>query len=246
MMQLRRYAAQTHQGPYLELNEDDISVDLNNQLYMILDGFGGNEIGIKAVQLLKDTINQFYTKIGGDPEATLPFFYSYKYLIEGNALINAMYYAHELMKKENLNKEMSSRGGASALAVSSSENILTFASVGNCKSLLFRKGELVEFIVPESLNFLAKDNFESHFQSSPTNAFGLFDDFHYQVKEVRISPYDVFILMTDGVYSRLNADEIKHIINKKDFSNQERIQELFKLSNMRGNLDNQSMIILEY
>lgn len=44
-MKLKSYAAKTHQGPYLEINEDGYEFDFENELYMILDGFGGSGIG---------------------------------------------------------------------------------------------------------------------------------------------------------------------------------------------------------
>ncbi|MFT6604380.1 MAG: serine/threonine protein phosphatase PrpC, partial [Bacteriovoracaceae bacterium] len=69
-MKLKSYSAHTHQGPHLQINEDDVEIDLINQLYIIFDGFGGSAIGDKAVQEIKQTIKNFYTKIGGDPDAT--------------------------------------------------------------------------------------------------------------------------------------------------------------------------------
>ena len=72
--------------------------------FLIFDGFGGSNIGDRTVHKLKDSIKSFYTKIGNDSDATLPFYYSYKYLIEGNALINSMHYAHMVLKKENFRR----------------------------------------------------------------------------------------------------------------------------------------------
>ena len=76
---------------------------------------------------LKENIKKFYTKIGGDPDSTLPFFFSRKFLIEGNALVNSMRYAHELIKQSNMEKQMNDRAGASCLAAALAENIMTLA-----------------------------------------------------------------------------------------------------------------------
>ena len=40
---LKRYAYKTDKGPLLEVNEDDVEVDLKNEIFMILDGFGGSD-----------------------------------------------------------------------------------------------------------------------------------------------------------------------------------------------------------
>jgi serine/threonine protein phosphatase PrpC len=246
MLKLKSYATKTHQGPYLEINEDDVDIDLHNGLFLILDGFGGSNVGNKAVELIKNTLKKFYTKIGGDPDSTLPFFYSHKYLIEGNALINSMHYAHDLMKADNESKPMNEKGGASAIAAAMAENIMTLSATGNCLAYLYRKGKLETILVPDSLRPLAGDEYINHYQTSPVSGFGLFEDLHLQIRELRLQEDDLLVLMTDGAYSRLKRKEIKFIIDKQDSSDEEKIEEIFKTSNARGNLDNQSTIFLRF
>lgn len=246
MIKLQSYAARTDQGPYLQLNEDSHDVDLVNGLYMVFDGFGGSSVGDKAVKLVSDTIKKFYTRIGGDPDSTLPFFYSTKYLIEGNALVNAMEYAHHLLKVENQNKDMNNRGGVAGLAVAQSENILTLASTGNCMALLYSRGELKQIIEPDNFEMISGDHFEKQFTTAPAAAFGLFDDLHLNVKEVRVSRGDRVVLLTDGVYARLKQAEIYDILQKEGAKNQDKIDELFELANSRGNLDNQTGVLLNF
>ncbi len=246
MIKLQSYAARTDQGPYLQLNEDALDVDLVNGLYMVFDGFGGNSIGDKAVKLVSDTIKKFYTRIGGDPDSTLPFFYSTKYLIEGNALVNAMEYAHHLLKQENRDKDMNNRGGVAGLAVAQSENLLTFASSGNCMALLYTRGELKTILEPDNFEMISGDHFEKQFTTAPAAAIGLFDDLHLNVREVRVNRGDRIILLTDGVYARLKNAEIYDILQKDGAKNQDKIDDLFELANSRGNLDNQTGVLLNF
>ncbi len=246
MIKLQSYAARTDQGPYLQLNEDGHEVDLVNGLYMIFDGFGGASVGDRAVSLVNDTIKKFYTRVGGDPDSTLPFFYSPRYLIEGNALINAMEYAHYLLKQDNKDKDMNSRGGTAGLAIAQAENILTFASTGNCLALLYSRGDLQIVCEPENFEFISGDHFEKQFTTASATAFGLFDDLHLNIKEVRINKGDRVILLTDGVYSRVKNSEIRDILQKEGSKNQDRIDDLFDLANSRGNLDNQTAIVLNF
>ena len=246
MISLKSFAARTDQGPYLQVNEDYHEIDLNQKLYMIFDGFGGSSIGDKAVNLVNDTLKTFYTKIAGDPDSTLPFYHSPKYLLEGNAIINAMEYAHFLLKKENKEKDMNSRGGVSAIAVAQSENLLTIAGTGNCLALLYSKGELRVVSNPDSFELVCGDHFERHFTSSPSSGFGLFDQLHLSINEVRVGKGDKIILLTDGVYARVKESEIKDIIQRENTSYSDKIDELFDLANSRGNLDNQTGIILNF
>ena len=151
-----------------------------------------------------------------------------------------------LMKEENESKSMSEKGGASGIGVAMAENILTFASTGNCLAYIYRKGHLETVIQPDSLRPLAGDDYLSHLHTSPLSGFGLFDDLHLQTREVKVQNGDLVLLMTDGAYSRVNKKETKYILENVDLSSIEKVDEIFRVSNSRGNLDNQSAIILQF
>lgn len=246
MIELKSYGMQSHQGPHLNLNEDLVDADLVNNLFMLIDGFGGSNIGDRAAMMIRDTLKRSYTKIAVDPEATLPFFYSNKYLIEGNALINAFQTAHQNVNRDNEKKNLDNRGGGSAIAAAVAENILTLVSTGNCVAYLYRKGHLSIEVLPDSLAGLSRDSYQSYLHSVPMSGIGLFEDLHYNVRELKVTEGDVVIMLTDGAYSRLNTEEIKYIVETNLESELDAIKELFRLSNDRGNLDNQSAVILQF
>ena len=54
MISLKGFSSKTHQGPFLQTNEDDIDVDLINDLFLIFDGFGGAGIGDRTVGVIKE------------------------------------------------------------------------------------------------------------------------------------------------------------------------------------------------
>jgi serine/threonine protein phosphatase PrpC len=246
MIELKSYGMNSHQGPHLNLNEDFVEADLVNNLFMVIDGFGVSNIGDKAAVMIRDTIKRSYTKISHDPDSTLPFFFSHKYLIEGNALINALHNAHQNVTRENESKSMNNRGGGSVISAAMAENVLTLVSTGNCGAYLYRKGHLSCEILPDSLRSLSRDRFSSFLHTVPMSGVGLFEDLHYQVKELKIAAGDIVIFLTDGVYARLLDSEIKYVVEKNLESESEIIKELFKLANDRGNLDNQSALILQF
>jgi serine/threonine protein phosphatase PrpC len=245
-MRLKSFVAESDQGPFLQINEDAYDFDIENNLFMVFDGFGGVGIGDITVNKLKENMKKFYTKIAADPDSTLPFFYSPKYLIEGNALINAMLFTHSSLMKDNLTKDIAQRGGASGIFAAKADSILTLTSVGNCSAYLYRKGSLKKLFIEDCFKFLSNDEYESHLKTMPMSGFGLFPDLYYQVKEVRILEGDTIILMSDGAYSRVSEDEIKSIISNPKLKHKEKISEFFSLSNSRGNLDNQTTMILEF
>jgi len=245
MIEIKRYASKSDQGPHLQTNEDLVEVDFVNGLYFVLDGFGGSGIGDKASQALKEDIKKFYLNIGSDPDSTLPFFYSPRYLVEGNALINALLFANAKLVKDNRDKSMNERGGASGLFVSLAETIATIVSVGNARVFLYRSGHLKEIINPDSLDSFSVDNFQKHYCTAPLSAFGLYEDLQFVAREVRIVEDDLLLCLTDGAYGRIQVEELRSIISKNS-GQLEKIDEIFKINNSRGNLDNQTGLILNF
>ncbi|MAX65602.1 MAG: PP2C family protein-serine/threonine phosphatase [Bacteriovoracaceae bacterium] len=245
-MEIVNFSAQTDQGPFLNINEDSYDFSFDNELYMVFDGFGGNGVGDVCVNHLKRSIKSFYKNFVRDRDATLPFYFSPKFLIEGNALINAALLSHHELYKKNLEKEVSHRAGASAILAVRSESILSVLSTGNCRAYMIRKGNIRPLINEDSFYFLSHDKYESHLKNIPLSGFGLFPDLHYQLKEVRISAGDKIIFMTDGVYGRVDEQEIYSSIGKETLNIKLKIKELFELSNQRGNLDNQTCMIMEF
>lgn len=245
-MELVNFSSESHQGPFLNVNEDGYDFDLDNDLFMLFDGFGGHGVGDRCVEKLKLDVAKFYKNFVRDRDATMPFFYSPKYLLEGNALINSALFTHYELYKENLAKEIPGRAGASGILMNKAESILTVLSTGNCRAYLLRLGKVIPIFTDDSMQFLRSDNFESHLKNIPLSGFGLFPDLHYQVREVRLCAGDKIIAITDGIYGRVDDEELNSVISKPTINIKSKINELFALANSRGNLDNQSCMILEY
>ena len=245
-MRLKSYAAQTHQGPYLQVNEDGYDFDFENDLYMVIDGFGGSGVGDRAVEKLKQEIKTFYTQISDDPNATMPLYYNPRNLLEGNAIINSLMNAHQNLLKANQERPINQRAGASALVAVRAESLLILVGVGNCSAYHFRRGKLSKVILEDSMQLLAKDIFTSRFRTSPMSALGMYPEMGHQLREVRLAEGDKVLLLTDGVYACLEEEELLYTLNRTAPDAQERVNSLLKLSNSRGNLDNQTAVILEF
>lgn len=243
-MELRSYVALTDQGPYLNVNEDAVNVNLKDGLYMILDGFGGAGSGDRAVEAILKDVNTFYTKIGDDPDATLPFYYNKKHLLEGNALINAVNLAHKNLLRENFPKEMGVRGGASGVFIAASENMLSILSIGNCKSFYIRENKLSTISIADSYENIAWEN--SANMSFPLTGIGLFDDITYSTIEFRPRKNDLVICLTEGAYFNILEKEIVDILGNQGLSLSERAKLLTDLANDKGNQKNQSLLLLQY
>lgn len=245
-MRLKAYAAQTHQGPYLQVNEDGYDFDFENEMFLIMDGFGGSGIGDRAVDKLKQEIKTFYTQISDDPNATMPLYYNPRNLLEGNAILNSMMNAHQNLLKANYEKPVNQRAGASAIVAVKADSLLVLVGVGNCCAYHFRQGKLSKVISEDTFQYLSKDQFDLKFRTTPMNAIGMYPELGHQLREVRLAEGDKVILLTDGVYAQINEDELLYALNKSSPDANERVNSLLKLSNSRGNTDNQTAMILEF
>lgn len=245
-MRLKAYAAQTHQGPYLQVNEDAYDFDFENDLFMIFDGFGGSGIGDRAVEKLKSDIKNFFTQISDDPNATMPLYYNPKNLLEGNAILNSMISAHQNLFKSNSERPINQRAGSSAVVAVRADSLMVLVGVGNCCAYHYRQGTLSKIIIEDTFKYLSKGQFETKFRTSPMNAIGMYPELAYQMREVRLLDGDKLLLMTDGLYAFLSEEEILHHLNRNASDAQERLNSLLKLSNSHGNLDNQTAMILEF
>lgn len=145
-----------------------------------------------------------------------------------------------------MTKEFSRRAGASSVIATVADSILSIISIGTCRAYLIRESRIEKIFTEDSFELLSDSNTDQTNKLIPSNAFGLYPDLNYQVKEIRLKKGDKYLFLTDGVYSKIRDEELKDIFSNENISTQKRIDETFELSNSRGNLDNQSCLLLEY
>lgn len=233
--------AKTNQGPFLNLNEDNYSLNFDENLFMVLDAFGGSGIGDKGIKEVEENVSKFFQNITSDPEATQPFFFNPQYTIETNGLINALTYTHKLLLKKNQNKPLDERVGVSGGFLVYEDFLINIVNIGTTKAYLYRDENLQVLASDHRLNSFQKDDI----LSIPYSALGLIENLHYDIKSLRVVDGDKIILMSDGVYSYLNDQELENLF-KSDDKPSEMIENLFQLANNNGNKDNQTVLILEF
>ncbi len=245
-MELKSYAASAQSGPSLGVCEDHVKVELDKQLFLIFDGFGGEGVGEKAVVEVADDIARIYGKISGDPDSTLPFFYDSNLIPEGNALVNAALHGHEYLLERNRDKSMGERAGSSAAMIAIGDHLVSLLSCGTIRTLIYGQGNIEEVASESSLKFLGSRIDRRVPLNVPKSALGLFNKLDYSINEVRTSPGDILISLTDGFYSKVSKDEIKSIIEDCNRNLKKCISEFSTLANQRGNLDNQACLLLQF
>lgn len=245
-MRLKSYAAKTHQGPYLQVNEDAYDFDFENELYLVVDAFGGSGIGDAAAESFKQNVKNFFTKLADDPNATMPLYYNPKNILVGNALVNALLNAHQSLLNINSIKSINQRAGISTVVAAKSESLMVLLGVGNCCAYHFREGSLSKVIHEDDMKFHSKAQIEGKFRSTPLSALGMYPELNYTLKEVRLIEGDKLLLLSDGVFAPVTEEEILYHLSRPALDSAERLNSLLKLSNTKGNVDNQVAMLLEY
>ena len=233
--------AKTHHGPFLSLNEDNYHFDFDNNLYMVLDAFGGSGYGDLGLKWVEDNVGKFFEKIVDDPEATQPFYYNPQFSLEANALINSLTYTHKLLLSKNANKSLDERVGVCGVFLVKDQNHATLINIGNTKAFLLRDNKL---------QLLADDDSVNSFQASdliriPQFSLGLVEKLHYQIKSFQLEQNDRVLLMSDGVHSFVDNQQVIDQFST-DSSGSDIIENLFQLANNKGNKDNQTLMVLEF
>lgn len=243
---LKKVSYFTHQGPYLNINEDGVDSDIDLNLYTVYDGFGGNNVGDVATENAKNQIKKSFTKISADEDSTMPFVYSPRYILETNALMNAFHQSHQLLLKQNQEKKLEHRGGAAVCAFSISSKLATIVNCGNVRALLKRGNELKSLVaVDDFSNISSVESTQKNLTTVPSMALGLFEELSLHVVEFLPHKGDVLLLATDGMVSMLNDEQILNTVNSFD-DDVHVLQKLAELNNEEGNWDNQSGIILRF
>ena len=245
-MKLKSYCALTHQGPFLEINEDAYDFDLDHQLFFIIDAFGGAGIGDKTAIKLKDDLKTFINQLTDDPDATMPLYWSARWPLEGNALVNAMINSHQSLHKSNSQISLNKRSGASLACAIKAGDILVLANVGNTSVYLSRHGNISALFQPDTHQFYSADPNGPSALRYPVGAFGFFPELSWNLREVKIREGDQFLFLTEGVRPWVKEQEIAHVLSRKNEDNQHKLNDLLKLSNERGNFSNQTAMILEF
>jgi serine/threonine protein phosphatase PrpC len=246
-MILKQYYSKTSKGPYLNVNEDLAFCDLENQIFFVLDGFGGSGIGDRAAELIRRQVSGFYAKTTQDQDSTMPFYYNFHYSIEMNSLVNALICSHRILLKENDGKGNNRKAGVTGAFVAKGESILNILTIGNNNCFLIRDDHI--YIIGnkyKNFSLLSKSDKIKPFSSKiPMSAMGMYYHLDYEVNEVRAMKGDQVLIASDGLCDRLAEKEIMGIFTKeKQFEHI--VEKLMKLNNQKGNKDNQSGIVLRF
>ncbi len=231
-------------GPYLSL-------------FGVIDAFGGVAIGDEYVKFLKSEITKGLSTNMSDPDKTLSYFFDPLRPIEVNGLFNLILEINRKSHELNSKKSFFQRAGASLLLALQVEETLHVLSVGVGQLWLFRKKQFIPICTTNSIHKYepnAPDRFKidtSSHHTIPKTALGLNQNLEISWNPCRILEGDLFFLASDGVL--LDGDLISLLtsttITERTSQTpplQIMVDRALEYSNSKGNIDNQTLLLLEY
>jgi serine/threonine protein phosphatase PrpC len=183
--------------------QEDFGIALKERgIFVVADGFGGPTYGTQASKTACESVQRFLVKEAGDLDATLPFVLRPYFSLAGNVLFNALVFANRKVKKLNVGKEVHERGGASVIAGYMDGDLLAVANVGACSATLFRKGQMVDLVIPRTYGRL-RDPFMMEAttadQGIPLMAMGMVEELEPEIFEYRVCEGDAVLFYSDGL-----------------------------------------------
>lgn len=217
---------------------DDAQFHGKGRLAIIADGMGGYEGGQEASRLAVETIEEVY----GDTPDSNP----------QALLVTAFQEAHQRIQREADERTALHGMGTTCTAIALLGSHLYYAHVGDSRLYLVRNGSISRLTHDHSYvgrlvehGVISSEEAESHPQRHIlTAALGAGAELTPEIPEqpVTLSPGDVLVLCTDGLWGVVNDEEIRGVVSSK--SPKDACHELIETAKKRGGPDNITMQVL--
>ncbi|MEF9922174.1 MAG: Stp1/IreP family PP2C-type Ser/Thr phosphatase [Anaerovoracaceae bacterium] len=225
-------------------NEDACFVLLNDKVYVVADGVGGNNSGEIASRTAVNEIANYITnnsvkQLGTDDEIKLYFDDCVR---KTNATILKMASKYE----EN-------NGMATTLVVVFvKDNIAYITNIGDSRAYLYRNKELIQITEDHTYvntlikaGIISEEEAETHENKNMiTKAVGADYDIEPDFFKVEIRVDDILLICTDGLYGELEQDEIGQVLDEEE-SMSDACARLVAQANINGGHDNITIVCLK-
>jgi PPM family protein phosphatase len=218
-------------------------------LLAVSDGDGGILAGQAASRLAVETVRDRMLQLQAHTQyGELPFHERVRLAIEeANLLIYA-----ETLSDEDLGATF---GGMSATftAVATEGNKAYFAQVGDSRAYLIREGKITRITKDQSLaqqlvdaGQITEAEAETHrYRNVLLQSLGAHTAINVDVNALTLRQHDVLVLCSDGLSSKMRADEIAAVV-KQSADCKSACQHLIMLAKERGGEDNITVVTAQF
>ena len=235
-------------------NEDAISLNREQGLFVVADGMGGHAAGEVASRIAVDAIEEFVTITGGNEEITWPFGLDESISYDGNRLKTAIRHANRRVI-EAMRRSSEYEGMATTVAaVLVDGDTAHLAHVGDSRVYVWSGGQLAQLTSDHSWvneqiqsGALSPEQARSHpLRNVVTRALGGRPDLLVDIQSRRVRPGEILLLCSDGLTTMITDEDIARILRESEGDVGRAAQVLVDTANERGGEDNISVILLGF
>jgi serine/threonine protein phosphatase PrpC len=245
----------TDVGRRRKLNEDNLLIDRDTNLYAVADGMGGHNAGEVASKMAIETLHAFIAKSQGEEkDITWPYGLEPHLSFEANRLKTAIKLANKRVFKAADNREDYTGMGTTLVAALVNDGTLTVGNAGDSRCYMVRAGKISQLTRDDSWvsaawaeGILSSDEIDRHpLRNVITKAVGAKDNIELETSEHKLAAGDVILLCSDGLHAMITDDAILGLLHPLPGSLEKTADVLIEAANEAGGKDNVSVVLLRY
>jgi serine/threonine protein phosphatase PrpC len=245
----------TDVGRRRKLNEDNLLIDRETNLYAVCDGMGGHNAGEVASKMAIETLHAFIAKSQGEEkDITWPYGLEPHLSFEANRLKTAIKLANKRVFKAADNREDYTGMGTTLVAALVNDHTLTVGSAGDSRCYLVRGGKITQLTRDDSWvtaawaeGILSSDEIDRHpLRNVITKAVGAKESIEIETSEHKLAKGDVVLLCSDGLHAMIGDARILALLDPLPGSLEKTADVLIDAANEAGGKDNISVVLLRY
>ena len=245
----------TDVGRRRKLNEDNLLIDRDTDLYAVCDGMGGHNAGEVASKMAIETLHAFVAKSQGEEkDITWPYGLEPNLSFEANRLKTAIKLANKRIFKAADNREDYTGMGTTLVAALVNDGTLTVGNAGDSRCYMVRAGMLTQLTRDDSWvsaawaeGILSSDEIDRHpLRNVITKAVGAKDNIELETTEHKLASGDLVLLCSDGLHAMITDVQILALLHPLPASLEKAADVLVDAANEAGGKDNVSVVLLKY
>ena len=245
----------TDVGRRRKLNEDNLLIDSDVNLYAVCDGMGGHNAGEVASKMAIETLHAFITKSQGEEkDITWPYGLEPHLSFEANRLKTAIKLANKRIFKAADNREDYTGMGTTLVAALVNDSMLTVGNAGDSRVYMVREGKLSQLTRDDSWvsaawaeGILSTAEIDRHpLRNVITKAVGAKADIELETSEHTLAAGDIVLLCSDGLHAMITDEQILSLLHPLPGSLEKTADVLIEAANEAGGKDNVSVVLLRY
>ncbi|UCD17552.1 MAG: Stp1/IreP family PP2C-type Ser/Thr phosphatase [Candidatus Zixiibacteriota bacterium] len=231
-------------------NEDSLTLDFDNNLFVVCDGMGGHKAGEVASSEACDIIRFCFSDLADMLANDLQLIIPVDFPSRGLLLVQAIRLANRSVYKRSRSHSDYAGMGTTVAAVAFEDDLICIAHVGDSRVYRLTPTELIPLTTDHSwISELQQSGQFSEAEAAQiinrnviTRALGINEKVEVDFRAQRVEEGSVYILCSDGLCGYAADEEIFSVASGCDEDIHRIVNDLVQLANDRGGQDNVTVV----